>query len=63
MVAPAQADVAGLTPCSESKAFQKRQKKTVKDLQKRMKKVRITPTREISTEIESPCSPATRGGG
>lgn len=33
----AKADVAGLTPCSESKAFQKRQKNEVKALNKRLK--------------------------
>lgn len=39
VVEPARADVAGLTPCAESKAFQKRQKKSVKDLTKRQAKV------------------------
>jgi hypothetical protein len=33
----AYADVAGLTPCSESKAFQKREKKEIATLQKRLK--------------------------
>lgn len=37
----AKADVAGLTPCSESKAFQKRQKNEVKALNKRLKQVNI----------------------
>eukprot|EP00192_Tetraselmis_astigmatica_P018519 CAMPEP_0117667728 /NCGR_PEP_ID=MMETSP0804-20121206/11138_1 /TAXON_ID=1074897 /ORGANISM="Tetraselmis astigmatica, Strain CCMP880" /LENGTH=235 /DNA_ID=CAMNT_0005475507 /DNA_START=336 /DNA_END=1044 /DNA_ORIENTATION=- len=36
--APAQADIAGLTPCSESKAYAKLQKKEVKGLEKRLKK-------------------------
>lgn len=37
----AKADIAGLTPCSESKAFNKRQKNEVKSLQKRLKQVTI----------------------
>lgn len=36
----AQADIAGLTPCSESKAYAKQLKKEVKGLTKRMKLVR-----------------------
>lgn len=36
-VAPAHADVAGLTPCSESKPYQKRLKNEVKALNKRLK--------------------------
>ena len=39
VVDAAKADIAGLTPCSESKAFQKRQKNEVKNLQKRLKQV------------------------
>lgn len=35
--APAQADISGLTPCSESKAYAKRLKQEVKGLQKRLK--------------------------
>ena len=35
----AKADVAGLTPCSQSKAFAKRQKNEVKTLTKRLKQV------------------------
>lgn len=35
----AYADVAGLTPCSESKAFAKREKNELKGLQKRLKQV------------------------
>ena len=38
-VQPAAADVAGLTPCSESKAFQKVQTKELKGLEKRLKGV------------------------
>lgn len=34
----AKADIAGLTPCAESKAFKKRENKEVKGLQKRMTK-------------------------
>ena len=37
----AKADIAGLTPCSESKAFQKRQKNEVKALTKRLKQVHV----------------------
>jgi len=37
---PAQADIAGLTPCSESKAYAKRLKNEVKGLNKRLKQVR-----------------------
>jgi len=36
--APASADISGLTPCSESKAFAKLQKKEIKNLEKRLKK-------------------------
>ncbi|KAK9810720.1 hypothetical protein WJX73_002564 [Symbiochloris irregularis] len=36
-VQEARADVAGLTPCSQSKAYNKRQKNEVKGLQKRLK--------------------------
>lgn len=39
-VEAAKADVAGLTPCSESKAFAKRKKQEVKALEKRLKNVR-----------------------
>jgi len=35
----AKADISGLTPCSESKQFQKRQKSELKTLDKRLKKV------------------------
>lgn len=36
-VEQAKADVSGLTPCSQSKGFQKRQKNEIKGLQKRLK--------------------------
>lgn len=39
-VEAAKADVAGLTPCAESKAFAKRKKQEVKALEKRLKNVR-----------------------
>ena len=35
----AKADIAGLTPCSQSKAYAKRQKNELKSLQKRLKNV------------------------
>ena len=34
---PAMADIAGLEPCSSSKAFAKREKKEIKDLERRQK--------------------------
>ena len=37
----AKADISGLTPCSESKQYAKRQKNEIKALDKRLKKVRI----------------------
>jgi photosystem I subunit III len=37
----AYADVAGLTPCSESKGFAKREAQQLKKLEKRSKQVRI----------------------
>merc|ERR1711959_554121 len=37
-VQPAAAEISGLTPCAESKAFAKRKKQELKDLEKRMKK-------------------------
>ena len=39
-VEPAYADISGLTPCAESKAFAKRKKNEVKGLSKRLKQVR-----------------------
>jgi hypothetical protein len=41
-VEAAYADISGLTPCSESKAFAKRQKQELKTLNKRLKQVRIS---------------------
>lgn len=38
----AKADISGLTPCSESKAYQKRLKNELKALNKRLKNVRVT---------------------
>merc|ERR1712139_193688 len=38
VVEPAAADISGLTPCSESKAFAKRKKQELKELEKRIKK-------------------------
>lgn len=35
----AKADIAGLTPCSQSKAYAKRQKNEIKGLNKRLKQV------------------------
>jgi len=40
-VQPASADVAGLTPCSESKAYNKLLRKELKTLDKRIKKVGV----------------------
>jgi photosystem I subunit III len=40
----AYADVAGLTPCSESKGFAKTQKNQIKKLEKRMKLVCLADT-------------------
>lgn len=37
-VEPAKADIAGLTPCAQSKAFQKREKNSIKKLVQRQKK-------------------------
>jgi hypothetical protein len=45
-VQPAMADVAGLTPCSESKGFAKQQKKELKTLEKRLKQVRAGTARD-----------------
>jgi photosystem I subunit 3 len=38
-VQPAAADVAGLTPCSQSKAYNKLERKELKTIDKRLKKV------------------------
>merc|ERR1711862_651214 len=37
-IQPVYADISGLTPCAESKAFAKRKKQELKDLEKRLKK-------------------------
>merc|ERR1719217_752346 len=37
-VQPADAEISGLTPCADSKAFAKREKQEIKELQKRIKK-------------------------
>jgi photosystem I subunit 3 len=47
----AKADISGLTPCSESKAYQKRLKNELKALQKRAKQVRM---QEIGIEPDTP---------
>ena len=39
VVDAAYADISGLTPCSESKAYEKRKKKEIQGLEKRMAKV------------------------
>lgn len=44
--APAHADIAGLTPCSESKAYAKRLKNEVKALNKRLKNVSASAGRQ-----------------
>lgn len=58
-VEAAYADIAGLTPCSESKAFAKRQKQELKTLNKRLKQVRISwsyccrnPQAESSADVQ-----------
>merc|ERR1719386_469482 len=38
VVLPAAAEISGLTPCAQSKAFSKRKKQELKDIEKRMKK-------------------------
>lgn len=48
----AKADISGLTPCRESKQFQKRQKGEVKTLTKRLAKVRPTSTLHAGTNFE-----------
>ena len=47
----AKADVAGLTPCSESKPYAKRQKNEVKALQKRLKQVRLHRAHQCCTVL------------
>jgi photosystem I subunit III len=45
----AQADISGLTPCSESKGFAKARKAELKKLEKRRKLVRLVHTSHILT--------------
>ena len=52
-VQAAHADIAGLTPCSESKGFAKRQKKEISSLQKRLKQVRAGPARSRAFQLQS----------
>jgi len=52
-VQAAHADIAGLTPCSESKGFAKRQKKEITSLQKRLKQVRRA---ELARARHAPCT-------
>merc|ERR1719145_309338 len=51
---PATADISGLTPCAESKAFTKRKNQQVKELQKRMKKYEAdsAPTVALKATME-----------
>lgn len=51
---PAQADIAGLTPCSESKAYAKRLKNEVKGLNKRLKQYEAgsAPALALNATIE-----------
>merc|ERR1719440_2478959 len=50
----ASADISGLTPCSESKAFTKRKNQEIKELQKRMKKYETdsAPTLALKASME-----------
>ena len=50
-VQAAHADIAGLTPCSESKGFAKRQKKEISSLQKRLKQVRAGPAQSRAFQL------------
>lgn len=50
-VEPARADISGLTPCSESKAYAKRLKNEVKALNKRLKNVRTRTMCTINGQI------------
>ncbi len=51
-VQPAAADVAGLTPCSESKAYAKLEKKELKSLTKRLKNVRRAAARAARCDLQ-----------
>jgi hypothetical protein len=53
-VQPAAADVAGLTPCSSSKAFAKAEKKELKTLTKRLKQVRAARRAVPRCEMDQP---------
>merc|ERR1712217_226587 len=50
----AEADISGLTPCAESKAFAKRKNQELKELQKRLKKYDAdsAPAMSINATIE-----------
>merc|ERR1719413_46757 len=54
VVRPAIADISGLTPCSDSKAFTKRKNQQLKELQKRMKKYEAdsAPTVALKATME-----------
>merc|ERR1719171_50418 len=51
---PVLADISGLTPCAESKPFEKRKKQELKELQKRMKKYESesAPALALKTTME-----------
>ncbi len=51
----AKADIAGLTPCSQSKAYAKRQKNELKSLQKRLKQVPKASIPDMFYAISVPC--------
>merc|ERR1711976_792988 len=53
-IKPAEADISGLTPCGESKAFTKRKNQELKELQKRMKKYEAdsAPTVALKATME-----------
>jgi hypothetical protein len=53
-VEAASADIAGLTPCSESKAYAKRLKNEVKGLNKRLKGVRAKWGRDWGGDLQPP---------
>jgi photosystem I subunit III len=47
-VEAAYADISGLTPCAESKAFAKREKNELKQLTRRQKLVRLTSLKSVA---------------
>lgn len=55
-VQPAAADVAGLTPCSQSKAYNKLERKELKTIDKRLKKVGFC---QLAEQERSHCVPHT----